>query len=194
MITEEIWDRGLSLAEFIGRLETFQSEMQRRVNDLRVTSAEFQKLRAFSQVRKILVMTEGWCLDSLMNVPILAKIAEASPNIEMKLIFRSEYPELRQYFSEKGYDNIPLCWIMKEDYSFCGVWVERPQSAYRMLGEWKDNHPDFLKIHSDSTLSSEEKKIRLKPLLDQLMDEMWNWYDTGLQADTSREIQAILNC
>jgi hypothetical protein len=194
MVTEEIWDRGLTLAEYIRQMDTFQSEMQHRVNDIRVTSAEFQKLKAFNPGRKILVVTEAWCIDSLMNVPIIAKIVEASPNIEMKLIFRSEYPELIQYFSEQGYNKIPLCWVMKKDLSFCGAWVERPQSAYRMLDEWKKGNPDFLKIHNDSTLSKEEKKIKLKPLRDQLLDEMWNWYDTELQADTSREFQTILNC
>lgn len=194
MITQEIWDRGLTLEEYIARMDKFQKEMQQRVNDLRVTSAEFKKLKGFHQVRKILVVTEDWCMDSLMNVPIIAKIAEASPNIEMKLIYRSEYPELRQYFSEQGYNKIPLCWVMQEDLSFCGVWVERPQSANRMLDEWKKENPDFIKIFSDSTLSQEEKKIKLKPHLDQLLDKMWNWYDTELQADTSREFQTTLNC
>ena len=194
MITEEIWDKGLTLAEYIERMDTFQNEMQRRVNELRVTSAEFQKLKAFNQDRKILVVTESWCMDSLMNVPIIAKIVEASPNLEMKLIFKSEYPELIQYFSEQGYNNIPLCWVMKSDYSFCGAWVERPQSANRILNEWKKDHPDFLKVLSDSTLSQEERKIKIKPFTDQLLDEMWNWYDTGLQADTSKEIQSVLNC
>ena len=186
--------KGLTLQEYIGRMEVFQKQMQQRVNEIRITSAEFQKLKAFDQIRKILVVTEAWCLDSLMNVPIIAKIVEASPNIEMKLIIRSEYPELTQYFSEQGYLNIPLCWVMNADFSFCGAWVERPQTAYRKLDEWKKNHPDFVKIHTDVTLSKEEKKGKLKPLTDLLVDEMWNWYDTELQADTSREIQTILNC
>ncbi len=194
MITNEIWNKGLTLQEYIGRMDIFQKEMQQRVNDIRITSAEFQKLKDFNPVRKMLVITEAWCMDSLMNVPVIAKIVEASPNITMKIIFRHEHLELSQYFSEQGYDNIPLCWIMYEDFSFCGAWVERPQSAYRKLDGWKKDHPDFLEIQNDSTLSKEEKKIKLKPDLEKLLDEMWNWYDTELQSDTSSEIQKILNC
>jgi len=190
----EIWNKGLTLQEYIGRMDIFQKEMQQRVNDIRITSAEFQKLKDFNPVRKILVVTEAWCMDSLMNVPVIAKIVETSPNITMKIIFRHEHPGLSQYFSDQGYDNIPLCWVMHEEFSFCGAWVERPQSAYRKLDAWKKDHPDFLKIQKDSTLSKEEKKIKLKPHLEKLLDEMWNWYDTELQSDTSSEIQKILNC
>lgn len=194
MITEEIWNRGLSLQEYIGRMAFLQKEMQQRVNNLRITSAEFQKLKEFNQVRKILVLTEAWCKDSLMNLPIFAKIVEASPHVEMKIFIRPENPELTQFFSQKGYTNIPLCWVMNADFSFCGAWVERPQSAYRMLAAWKNAHPDYTKIQNDKALSDEQRKTKIQPLSDLLLDEMWNWYDTGLQSDTSREIQTILNC
>ncbi|PKO04679.1 MAG: hypothetical protein CVU41_15875 [Chloroflexi bacterium HGW-Chloroflexi-3] len=194
MVTKEIWNRGLSLQEYVGRMDIFQKEMQQRVNDLRITSAEFQKLREFTQVRKILVLTEAWCKDSLMNLPVIAKIVEASSSTEMKIFIRHENPELTQFFSQHGYNTIPLCWVMKADFSFCGAWVERPQSAYRMLEAWKNDHPDYLEIQNDNTLLDEQKKIKIKPLSDLLLDEMWNWYDTGLQSDTSREIQTILNC
>jgi len=129
-----------------------------------------------------------------MNLPIIAKIVEASPKIEMKIFIRHENPELTQFFSQNGYNNIPLCWIMKADFSFCGAWMERPRSAYRMLEAWKNKHPDYLKIQNDNTLSDEQRKLKLKPLADLLLDDMWNWYDTGLQSDTSREIQTILTC
>lgn len=194
MITEEIWNRGLSLQEYIERMDIFQKEMQQRIKDLRITSAEFQKLREFNQVRRIIVLTEAWCKDSLMNLPIIAKIVEAARLIEMKIFIRHENPELTQLFSQKGYNNIPLCWIMKADFSFCGAWIERPRSAYRLLEEWKNDHPDYSKIQNDNTLSDEQKKIKLKPLADLLLDDMWNWYDTGLQADTSKEFRNILNC
>ena len=194
MITEEIWNRGLSLQEYIERMDIFQKEMQQRIKDLRITSAEFQKLREFNQVRRIIVLTEAWCKDSLMNLPIIAKIVEAAPLIEMKIFIRHENPELTQFFSQNGYHNIPLCWVMKADFSFCGAWVERPKSAYRILEAWKNDHPDYSIILNDNTLSDEQKKIKIKPLSDLLLDDMWNWYDTGLQSDTSREIQTILLC
>ncbi|MBE0686305.1 MAG: thioredoxin family protein [Anaerolineaceae bacterium] len=194
MITEEVWNRGLSLQEYIGRMEILQKEMQQRVNDLRITSAEFQKLKEFNQDRKILVVTEAWCKDCLMNLPIIAKMVEASPNVELKIFIRHENPELTLFFSQNGYNNIPLCWVMKKDFSFCGAWVERPQKAHFMLEKWKNDHPEYVEIQNDNTLSDEHKKLKIKPLSDLLLDEMWNWYDTELQSDTSREIQKILNC
>ncbi len=102
MITNEIWNKGLTLQEYIGRMDIFQKEMQQRVNDIRITSAEFQKLKDFNPVRKMLVITEAWCMDSLMNVPVIAKIVEASPNITMKIIFRHEHSGIVSIFFRTG--------------------------------------------------------------------------------------------
>ena len=39
-----------------------------------------------------LVMVEAWCGDVPANLPIIQKMADASPNIELKLILRDEHP------------------------------------------------------------------------------------------------------
>jgi len=192
MIAEEVWQKGLPIDQYIEKMEYFKKEMKQRVAEVYITSSEFQRLKNFPEKRKILVLSDARCKDSLMNLPIVAKLVEASPLIEMKLYFRNENTQLWDYFYQNGIKNIPIIWIMKEDYTFCGVWVERPKAAYRMIDEWMKSHPEYSFIKNDESLSDEIREVKLKPLSDQLLDDMWNWYDTILQSDTVKEILTVL--
>lgn len=188
MITKELWESGLTFNEYIAQMDVYQKEMRQRINDVYITSAEFDRLKNLEKTTKLLVLTEAWCKDSLMNLPIIIKIAEASPKIELRIFDRSKFANLTSFFKDQGLENIPLCWIMNEDFSKRGYWIERPKKAYRMLEQWKNDHPEFQSIAGDTTLNKEEKKEKMAPYLEKLLDEMWNWYDTELQSETVREI------
>jgi hypothetical protein len=194
MITEQLWNDGLSLTDYINKMKVYQKEMIQRVDNIRITSAEFQRLKSMDIIRKLLILVEPSCKDCLMNLPIIAKIVEAVPGLSMKIFIRSENPELTNFFLNEGIENIPVCWVMKEDFSSCGHWIEQPQSANRKINEWKSENPLYQSIKNDQTISEEDRAIRLKPWSEKLVDEMWNWYDTSLQSDTVREIQLLLNC
>lgn len=192
MITERIWNTGMTSEEYVSQMNIYQKEMLQRINDLRITSAEFDRVRKIDQGRKLLVLTESWCKDCLMNLPIIIKIAEASEKIELRIFERSKNEELTTYFLSEGLSNIPICWIMNEDFSKRGHWVERPKKAYRLIDEWKLDHPELQTIEKDSSLTAEEKKEKKYPIMAKLLDEMWNWYDTELQSETVKEIYKIL--
>ena len=188
MINQLLWAQGICLDEYVNQMEVYQKQMLQRINNLYITSAEFDRFKNIKEPIKILVITEEWCKDSLMNLPIIAKISEASPNIELRIFDRAKFPELWKYFQDQGFVNIPICWMMNEDFSRVGVWVERPKKAYKMLEGWKRENPEVDRIKLNGSLSDDEKQLKLIPYMDQLLDEMWNWYDTELQSDTVKEL------
>ncbi len=192
MITENFWNSGMTSEEYVSQMNTYQKEMLQRIKDLRITSAEFDRVRNIDQGRKLLVLTEAWCKDSLMNLPIIIKIAEASEKIELRIFDRTNNEELTTYFKSEGLSNIPICWIMNEDFSTRGHWVERPKKAYRLIEEWIKAHPELQTIDNDPSLTPEAKTEKKYPITAKLLDEMWNWYDTELQSETIKEIYKIL--
>jgi hypothetical protein len=192
MINEKIWNDGFTSAEYLANMDVYQKEMNQRVNDLRITSSEFQRLREIHGVRKMIVLTEAGNMDSLMNLPIIIKIVEASSDFSLRIFERSKHEELTKFFAQNDIHRIPLCWVMDEDFSSRGHWMERPKNANKLIEGWENEHPEFLLIQNDTKLTEEEKRERLKPLSDQLLDEMWNWYDTEFQSDTLKEIYNIL--
>ena len=73
MIDSNMWNKGYTVTEYAESMECYQKEMTERLRDLRITQSECQKLKAIISVRKILVLTQSSCIDSLMNLPVLTK-------------------------------------------------------------------------------------------------------------------------
>lgn len=192
MINQALWDAGVTIQTYINQSKHFQKELSERVRDVRLTPYEKEQLKGFETPVKIAVLTESWCVDSLMNVPILAKIEEVCPHIEVRIFPRLEFEKLDQFFRDQGYDHIPVFWIMDAEFQRIGVWMERPAAANRKINLWKAENPEFSQILNDQNLSDEEQKMKLKPFKDALIDESWNWYDTGLQSETIKDIFVIL--
>src|SRR3981081_4176766 len=42
----------------------------------------------------LLVLSEDWCGDAVNTVPVVAKLAELSPNLDLRVLARDENPDL----------------------------------------------------------------------------------------------------
>ena len=192
MIDSRLWESGYTLEAYVNHITHYKKEMQERLKDLRITPSECQKLKLFSPRRNILVLTESWCPDSLMNLPVLAKIVECAPSLTLRIFLRDENPQLGEFFINQGITRIPVFWLMDEEFTPLGYWMERPKNAYKKVAGWKQENPELEQLKQDQTLDEDTRRMKLKGVVARYVDEMWNWYDTGLQSDTLTEIAEIL--
>lgn len=153
---------------------------------------ECQEFTGYEKQVYIAVMTEEWCTDCLMNLPILARIADVSPCMELRIFIRKDWPELRAYYTEQDIHSIPVATFMDENFNILGHWIERPQTAHKRLSEWKAAHPEIEEVRRRFDLSAEQKREMLKEINDRLLVEMESWYDSGLQNDTIKEVANLL--
>lgn len=86
-----------------------------------------------------LVLTEAWCGDAAQLVPIINKMAEASPNIELKLILRDDNLEVMDQFLTNGRSrSIPkLICLDAESLEVIGDWGARPGKAQLLYDSLK---------------------------------------------------------
>lgn len=192
MINQAVWDAGVSIETYINQSDHFQKELKERVRDVRLTPYEKEQLKGFETPVRVAVLTETWCGDSLMNIPILAKIEEVCSNIMVRVFPREQFEKLNIFFIEQGFDKIPLFWFMDTNFNKIGAWMERPAAANRPIKMWMAANPEFTEIKEDPDLNEEERKEKIMPLKAEFIDEAWNWYDTGLQSETIKEIFIIL--
>lgn len=90
-----------------------------------------------------LVITEAWCGDAAQIIPALAKMAEQASSIEMRLIWRDEYPELiNEYLTNGVSKSIPVLIRLDENFQPLGKWGPRPQSAQAMFVRHKEEGTD----------------------------------------------------
>lgn len=85
-----------------------------------------------------LTITESWCGDAAASLPVIDKLAEASPRIDHKVVLRDEHPELMENFLTNGAQSIPKVIILdKTKDEIIGEWGPRPSIATQMVEHQK---------------------------------------------------------
>lgn len=147
-----------------------------RMNRLEKTmtiAAEFvEQLKALKGDYLWLVISEGWCGDAAQLVPIFHKMADLSPNIEMKIALRDDNEALMNLFLTNGARSIPkLIIIDKNTLEVLGDFGPRPQGAKQLIIDYKAEHG----------VVDETAKTNL---------QLWYLHDKGLS--TQQEIMALM--
>lgn len=114
--------------------------MSRLDDQIKLNESLKQELKELNTEWIWLVLTEGWCGDAAQNIPAINKMAEASENIELKLILRDENPAIMDEYLTDGSRSIPkLICLDAETLEEIGTWGPRPQSIQKKAMEWKED-------------------------------------------------------
>lgn len=91
-----------------------------------VPPALLQRARAVGGRWRLLVISEDWCGDAINTVPVIARLAGALPEVELRVVKRDEHLALMDRFLTAGARSIPLVVVMRDDLSPAGRWGPRP--------------------------------------------------------------------
>lgn len=115
--------------------------MVRWEKTFKITDEIQKKLDSLDRQLIFLVLTESWCGDAAASLPIMNKIAEASPNITLKVVLRDESLDLMDAFLTKGARSIPKLIVLdKANNEIVGEWGPRPSIATQMVEDCKREH------------------------------------------------------
>ena len=76
--------------------------------------------------RRLLVIAEDWCGDASNTIPILAKLVERLPGVELRILRRDEYPEVMDLYLTGESRSIPIVIALDEGFREVGHWGPRP--------------------------------------------------------------------
>jgi hypothetical protein len=82
--------------------------------------------------RRLLVIAEDWCGDAVNTVPILAKLADETPGLELRIILRDANPQVMDRYLTNGSRSIPVVIVLDEEFQELGHWGPRPA----VLQDW----------------------------------------------------------
>lgn len=98
-------------------------------------------LQSIEQSQIWFVLLESWCGDAAQNVPVIAKIAEACDNVELKLVLRDDNDELMQQYLTNGARSIPKVIAVSKDLNeFLFTWGDRPKAAAQLVADLKSQY------------------------------------------------------
>ncbi|MEE4001658.1 thioredoxin family protein [Tenacibaculum sp. FZY0031] len=114
--------------------------MKRLDKTLQLTEETLAKIKDVKEPQTWLVLTEGWCGDAAQNLPVINKVAEENPNINLKLVLRDENLELMDEFLTNGGRSIPKLIALNKENEVINTWGPRPTIATKMVVDYKEKH------------------------------------------------------
>lgn len=84
----------------------------------------------------LLVLSADWCGDAVNIVPVLARLAEQVPTIDLRLLERDEHLDLMDAHLTNGRSrSIPVVLLLDEDFVERGWWGPRPTDLQQWVME-----------------------------------------------------------
>lgn len=122
-----------------------------------------------------LVLSESWCGDAAQALPVLNKMAEVSPAIDLVVVFRDQNNELMEEFLTNGGKAIPkLIVVDKETLEVLADWGPRPAGAQQMVVDYKAEKGQFDEegIVELQKWYAKDKGISIQTEVQELMSEI----------------------
>lgn len=140
---------GEDQSEFMVSLTKLNRQRMKRIdNTLEFTPEQLAPFKQITKGQLWLVISEAWCADGAQIVPVLAKIAQSNPLIDLEIVLRDENPDLMNQYLTNGGKAIPILIIADaQSLEVLHVWGPRPKVATQMVEAYKKEHgkltPEF---------------------------------------------------
>ncbi|MFZ3576802.1 thioredoxin family protein [Virgibacillus sp. DJP39] len=135
------YEKGMSSDEYIESMEKHKENLLHIYDNFSAPNDElfFQKVK--SKRLRVLVLTEDWCGDAMLNIPILLRIAEHS-NIGVSLLPRDANLELMDKYLTNGKSrSIPIFVFIDEAGNEVAKWGPRAEKIQQFLDDARANLP-----------------------------------------------------
>ena len=100
-----------------------------------LTDPQRHLLDGFVREVKALCVSGIWCGDCVQQGPLIQRIAEATPRVDLRWVDRDEHPDLAERLKINAGLRVPVVIFMAEDYEPVSVFGDRTLTRYRALAE-----------------------------------------------------------
>jgi hypothetical protein len=125
MVTAERFAEGLTVAEYVAQMQTNRDAFARLLAEAPVRPEDREAIATREGKIKILVITEDWCPDSLRTIPVLARLVDGLPHVEMRVFLRDDNPDVMDRYLKRGqFRAIPVFAVFDEEMNEVGRMIE----------------------------------------------------------------------
>jgi hypothetical protein len=186
----ERFEAGYDPGTYVHGLRNYRSFVRDLMDTARADISHVQSLVAATEHAprpvRATILTEDWCGDSAVNTPILASLFHDA-GIPLRIFRGSEAPDLKQLYAEDGITHIPVVSLWDGEGRELTRWVEAPRAVQIRKDEWKQAHPEFVRLQG-TWENDREAARRFAVLYREFLQEMARWYREGMWSETTREI------
>ena len=121
------FEKGQTWTDFYAAIDQRREVWQGSWNRTEIPPSLASRARAVGKLR-ILVITEYGCSDSANSVPVLARLVEAAPNLELRLVNAATgRPWAEKHRTPDGRTATPTVLVLDDEFRIRSAWVEQPK-------------------------------------------------------------------
>ncbi|WP_432352966.1 thioredoxin family protein [Sporosarcina sp. A2] len=141
MATEvEYFERAISLATYMDNMKQLKESSFLIYEKFDVPKDDEFITYLKAAKPRILVITEDWCGDAMMNNPILRRIAEAA-DLDVRAVYRDEDKGLIDRHLTNGGRSIPIYLLLDANGAVAAKWGPRAATIQKHVMELKQQIP-----------------------------------------------------
>lgn len=129
-----ILDSGMTFEEWLAAAQSDESReaMQQGLASQALEPHVEALLGALPRPVYVVAIAEDWCGDVRRHVPVLQRLAQAAPRLEVRYITREQHKDVFVRFLTNGGEAIPKFVFLSDQFVECGNWGPMP-AADRVL-------------------------------------------------------------
>jgi len=132
-LTKERFLAATTFDEYVERMKVNREQMLQHVEEVQVSPEDLAWWRSQGKLNAF-VMTYDGCGDALYNIPILAKIAKLSPNIDLRVVQRDDNLDvIDQHLNQGVYRSVPCFIFLDDNYQEIANLKERSEDMARVM-------------------------------------------------------------
>ncbi|GAA0350539.1 thioredoxin family protein [Oceanobacillus oncorhynchi subsp. oncorhynchi] len=170
MSLNEWYDKGLDPDEYIEAMEVNKEDLLYIYDNFSLPADEafFEEVKNMNL--RAIILTEDWCGDAMLNMPILLKISEAG-NMPVKALLRDDNLELMdQYLTNGTARSIPIIIFIDSEGNEAGKWGPRASKIQAYIDEARAQLPS-----KDADDFEEKQKQMHRFISKSYRDDQDNW-------------------
>ncbi len=166
---KQFFDEAISLTQYMDKMESHKENSFRIYEQFEVPQDdEFIELLK-AKKPNVLIITEDWCGDAMMNNPILRRVAEAA-DLDVRAAYRDIDTELIDRHLTNGGRAIPIYLFLDEKGDVMAKWGPRAASIQEYVMELRKELPA-----PDSTEYKEKQKAFIERITAEYTSKPEHW-------------------
>jgi hypothetical protein len=142
MTLNEWYDKGMSADAYIASMQENKESLLYIYNEFNIPEDHTFFENVKKENLRVIVLTEDWCGDAMINIPILLRIAEKT-GMEVRMLLRDDNLELMdQYLTNGKSRSIPIFIFIDEEGNEVAKWGPRAQKIQDLTDEARTKLPD----------------------------------------------------
>src|SRR5215210_4526363 len=133
VMPRERFEKATTFDQYVDLMKVNKEQMLKNVDEISISSDDVSWWKKQGKINAYVLTYDG-CGDALYNIPVLAKIAKLSGNVDLRVVQPDENLDIMDQYKNQGiYRSVPTFIFMDESLNEVGNLKERAESMSQIM-------------------------------------------------------------